>query len=181
MSTKRIDVENTYSRQRRRMLWLFAGVCLLGMSVMFLTTAQPTLQDNTFLSITVSGEPVSLVDYRGKIVMLNFWATWCPPCREEMPVIENAFEQFHDRGFVVLAVNNAERNDRVSAFVEQYQLTFPVVLDYAADIQQQFGINGYPTSIFLDEQGEIYAAHQGAINAAQLTQYIEDGLQRMSS
>lgn len=181
MSTKRIDVENTYSRQRWRMLWLFAGVFLLGMTVIFLTTSQPTLQDNTFSSITVSGEPVSLADYRGKVVMLNFWATWCPPCREEMPVIQNAFEQFHDRGFVVLAVNNAERNDRVSVFVEQYKLTFPVVLDYPADIQQQFGINGYPTSIFLDDQGKIYAVHQGVINAVQLTQYIEDGFQRMSS
>jgi thiol-disulfide isomerase/thioredoxin len=110
--------------------------------------------------------------------MLNFWATWCPPCRAEMPVIEAAYRQYQNQGFVVLAVNNAEDINTVGAFARQFELSFPVLMDTSARIQRQFGITGYPTSLFLDANGELYATHSGMVTEAQLTRYIETGLKR---
>jgi thiol-disulfide isomerase/thioredoxin len=168
-------------RSRRRIWWIGGVLALVGFIVLVLAATQDARQVFSFSATTVTGERISLDDYRGKVVMLNFWATWCPPCRAEMPGIERVYEQYHDQGFTVLAVNNAERATQVSAFASQYGLTFPVLLDYSADIQQQFGIKGYPTSLFLDGAGKVYAIHPGAATVAQLTNYIETGLQRSAA
>jgi cytochrome c biogenesis protein CcmG, thiol:disulfide interchange protein DsbE len=161
--------------------WIVVTVAALGLIAVFATLSQSPTPEYAFSTESLTGDKVSLTDYRGKVVMLNFWATWCPPCRAEMPLIESTYEQYGKRGFIVLAVNNAERADQVASFASQYKLTFPVLLDYTADIQQQFAIKGYPTSLFLDAQGKVYATHQGMVNAAQLVSYIETGLQRSAS
>lgn len=166
------------SQSRKGARWIVITFVSLGLVVVFMMLAQTPAQGYDFSTTTVTGDKVSLSDYRGHVVMVNFWATWCPPCRAEMPVIESAFEQYRSQGFMVLAVNNAERADQVSAFANQFQLTFPVLLDYTADIPHQFGIKGYPTSLFLDVTGKVYATHQGMLTADQLKTYIETGLQR---
>jgi len=166
------------SRSQQRLHWVVVALVAFALVIVFMALAQSPAQDYAFSTTTTKGEPVSLVDYKGHVVMLNFWATWCPPCRAEMPMIETAYKHYKDQGFVVLAVNNAERSDQVSSFADQYKLTFPILLDYSADIQQQFAIKGYPTSLFLDAKGKVYATHQGGVTADQLANYIETGLQR---
>ena len=83
---------------------------------------------------TLDKSRISLSDFRGKVVMLNFWATWCPPCRAEMPILEDAFEKYGNRGFTILAINDGEAAETVQAFAAKYGLTFPIVLDPARAI-----------------------------------------------
>lgn len=160
----------------KRARWIVISLAAIGFTAVIISLAQVPVQGYDFSTTNVAGHQVSLSDYRGHVVMLNFWATWCPPCRAEMPVIESAYQQYRSQGFIVLAVNNAERADQVSAFVSQFQLTFPVLLDYSSNISQQFGIKGYPTSLFLDPKGNLYATHQGMLTALQLQTYIDRGL-----
>ncbi len=170
-----------HPRSRAWVWWMTGALILFGLIIAFWVSPQNAAQIYSFSTTTVAGEHISLDDYRGQVVMLNFWATWCPPCRAEMPAIETVYEQYRDQGFVVLAVNNAERMDQVDAFATQYGLTFPVLLDYSAAIQHQFGITGYPTSLFLDANGKVYALHPGTVTPAQLTKYVETGLQLSTS
>jgi thiol-disulfide isomerase/thioredoxin len=179
MTNKRLLQRKTSRRRAARRMWWIGGA-LVGLGLAIFLAAQPRAQGQTplFSAPAISGEQVSLSDYRGKVVMLNFWATWCPPCRAEMPVIEAAYRQYQNQGFVVLAVNNAEDINTVGAFARQFELSFPVLMDTSARIQRQFGITGYPTSLFLDANGELYATHSGMVTEAQLTRYIETGLKR---
>lgn len=107
---------------------------------------------------TLDGEDVTLEDYRGKKILLNFWATWCPPCRKEMPDMQRLYEENHDDDFIVLAVNmtNTEKKrSDVARFVEQYQLSFPILMDENGKVAQQYEILSYPTSFFIDSDGVI--------------------------
>ena len=110
----------------------------------------------------LEGETVSLSDLRGKPVMLNFWATWCPPCREEMPFIQQVYEQWSDKGLVVLAINLGESSAKVKEFMQSYGLSFPVLLDTKEDVAQKYNIRGIPTTVFIDKNGIIQVRITGA-------------------
>ena len=101
----------------------------------------------------LKGQTVSLSSLKGKAVMINFWASWCPPCREEMPDIENAYKDYKDQGLVVLAVNIQEDNGTASDFVQKLGLTFPVVLDTAGNVSEKYHVYSLPTSYFIDRDG----------------------------
>lgn len=125
-----------------------------------------------FQAITDSGETIALADLRGQIVLLNFWATWCGPCRVEMPAFQQQFAARAEDGFTILAVNNAESPDAVRAFRAELGLTFPLALDPSGAIQAQYGVFSYPTSLLLDRNGVIVARHFGALTADQLDQLL---------
>lgn len=113
----------------------------------------------------LDGNPVRLSDYAGKKVVLNFWATWCPPCRAEMPHMEKIYKKGEDT--VVLAVNlthTEESSGDAQAFAQEYQLSFPVVLDQDGSVSGRYRIVAYPTSYIIDSQGIIRDIYQGAIN-----------------
>jgi len=112
----------------------------------------------------MDGEQVSLSDYRGKVVMLNFWATWCPPCRREIPSMESIYQDLGEDGFTVLAVNEFEDPDHVFAYTGQLSVdpTFPVLFDRDSSVSQLFGVKGLPTTILIDRQGRmVYRAVGG--------------------
>jgi peroxiredoxin len=121
---------------------------------------------------TVDGEQVSLSGLRGKVVILNFWATWCAPCREEMPALQERYEKYKDSDLVVLAVDFDETADDVRAFRDQLGLTFPVLLDPGAAIQQLYRVRGYPTTYFVDRDGTIQVQHIGVMFEDQLDGYL---------
>lgn len=107
---------------------------------------------------TLSGERVSLEDLRGKRIMVNFWATWCPPCKAEMPDMQTVYETYGDEDIVILGVNvtPSEKNpELVSDFVEEYQLTFPILMDEVGEVTYRYEILSYPTSYFIDSDGVI--------------------------
>lgn len=115
-----------------------------------------------------------LGDYRGQPVLLNFWATWCPPCRSEMPDIEALYREA-PRRFAVLAVNIQEAEGPVRQFVSKYGLTFPVVLDTTGEVTQRYGVSALPTTYFIDADGTVAEAHVGPLNRAS----IEERLRRL--
>jgi cytochrome c biogenesis protein CcmG, thiol:disulfide interchange protein DsbE len=120
----------------------------------------------------LSGEALRLSDFRGKPVLINFWATWCGPCQLEMPLIQKYYEK-HSPDLVVLAVNNDEPRDAVQAFVDQMKLTFPILLDPGARVEDQYRVRAFPTSLFINREGLIRYQHIGILNEQQLVQYLK--------
>jgi len=109
-----------------------------------------TLQDG-------DGNPVSLADYKGKVVLLNFWGTWCPPCRQEMPSMEHLYKRLHDKGFVVLAVNQTETSEDVFIYTSQLSVTptFEILYDKKSDVAAEYRVVGLPTTYLIDKKGNI--------------------------
>lgn len=110
----------------------------------------------------LDGKAVKLSDYRGKVVFLNFWATWCPPCRSEMPAMQALYEKLKDRGFVILAVDLAEKPDVVRAYVRDTKLTFPILMDATGEVGGAWGAQSIPTTYIIDKGGRVIARGIGA-------------------
>jgi len=120
----------------------------------------------------LEGNEVRLSDYRGRTVLLTFWATWCGPCRLEMPTFEGRYQELKDDGFTVLGLNYDEPVEDVSAFRDELGLSFPLLLDPGGSVQRLYRIRGYPSSIFVDPQGVVRIVHIGLITEGQLTDYL---------
>lgn len=103
----------------------------------------------------LNGKKVQLKDFRGKTVMINFWASWCDPCKEEVPYINQAYESVKDKNIVILGVNYAESHFAVQNFVEQYHMKFPVLLDENKDVVNAYGVGPIPTTFFIDKNGKV--------------------------
>lgn len=119
-----------------------------------------------FELLTISGDPIKLSDLTGKKVILNFWATWCPPCRAEMPHMERFYKDYKEE-VVILAVNltNTEAKESdIKDFVDDFGLTFPIVMDTEGEIADIYKIFAYPTSYMIDTHGIIQEIYQGPIN-----------------
>ena len=121
-----------------------------------------------FQLVDLTGKVQSLGQYRGKIVLLNFWATWCKPCTTEMPAMQTIYDKLRDKGFVVLAVNELEDEARVREHIAMYKHTFPVLLDRDNKVANQFGVFGLPVSVFIDEKGVVQEYIKGGLLTEQL-------------
>ncbi|MDQ0220495.1 redoxin domain-containing protein [Peribacillus cavernae] len=120
---------------------------------------------------TLSGEKVSLSDYEGKKVMINFWATWCPPCKKEMPEMEK-FHQKAGSDVVILAVNIDPEND-VKGFVDEKGVTFPILLDQEEDlVNEQYQVMAMPTTFFVDKEGVIKNKFVGGMTLTQMESHM---------
>jgi len=115
----------------------------------------------------LDGQLVSLNDFGGKPVLVNFWATWCPPCRSEMPFIQETYtdKKWADEGLVVLAIDIGEKASIVGEFVNNYGLTFPVLLDIERDVSLEYYVRGIPTTFFIDREGIIQDIRMGPFSS----------------
>ena len=123
----------------------------------------------------LDGEVVSLSGLRGRPVMLNFWASWCGPCRYEMPFIQEIYEEWTGKppSVVVLAINVGESASTAKNFMQSYNLSFPVLLDTRKDVTRKYNIIGYPTTFFIDKNGIIQGKVIGAFqNKGQIEQHL---------
>ena len=111
-----------------------------------------------------SGETLSLSALRGKVVFLNFWATWCGPCRSEMPSMEALYSRYREKGLEILAVNCGEEKEQVLAFMTNNGLSFPAALDSDGKVSGNYGIQAIPTSFIIDREGKIIARLVGSID-----------------
>lgn len=127
---------------------------------------------------SLDGEMVNLSDLRGKVVLLNFWATWCGPCRTEMPYLEEVHLKWMDRGLVLLAINVGESIPEIEDFMREFNLTLPVLLDRDMGVTRTYNITGYPTTFLIDKNGIIQGKQIGAFPD---TESIEVGLKKIIS
>ncbi len=121
------------------------------------------MQAEDFRLTDLTGKEQSLSQYRGKIVLLNFWATWCKPCTTEMPAMQTTYDKLRDKGFVVLAVNELEDDAKVREHIKQYGHTFPVLMDHDNKVANQFGVFGLPVSVFIDQEGRVQEYIKGGL------------------
>ncbi|MGH2544730.1 MAG: peroxiredoxin family protein [Ardenticatenaceae bacterium] len=129
---------------------------------------------------TLDGASVTLSELRGQPVLINFWATWCPPCRLEMPDLQRAYETHEASSFVILAVDLAfqDSHEAVQAFVEEFGLTFPVLLDESGEVAEElYDLRGLPMSVFVDREGIVRQVQIGAMNREQIEQYVAEILE----
>lgn len=106
---------------------------------------------------TLDGDEVTLSDLRGRVVIINLWTAWCPPCREEMPAIDQVYGQYREQGLVVLGLNSTFQDDEqtAAAFVQELGLTFPILLDRTGAVSRRYQLQALPTTYFVDRQGII--------------------------
>jgi thiol-disulfide isomerase/thioredoxin len=109
----------------------------------------------------IKGKNISLSDFKGKIVFLNFWTTWCPTCRIEMPSMEKLHQKFKNKDFAIVTVNLRESASKVKAFFKKFKLTFTALLDSTGEVGASFGIRAIPTSYILDKTGRIIGRVNG--------------------
>ncbi|QRN83612.1 TlpA family protein disulfide reductase [Chloroflexota bacterium] len=120
----------------------------------------------------LEGNSVSLSDYAGTPILVNFWATWCPPCRSELPLIQ-AYQDKYADSFVVLALSGGETAQDVQAFISANGYSFMVLLDSDYAISELYGVRGYPTSIFIDADGVIQKVHIGELTEPMIVAYLD--------
>jgi peroxiredoxin len=125
-----------------------------------------------FSLFNLRGEELSLSSFRGQPIVINFWATWCAPCRAEMPAIQTRFDKFKDQGLVVLAVDFDEPADLVADFRDEFGLTFEILLDPGAEVQKLYRNRTYPTTFFIDPDGVIQVQHFGPMTEGQIDENL---------
>ena len=144
-------------------LWLWNGEVLAetariqGVNYKLVRNLEP-LKDRSptpdFTLPTPEGKKLSLKSFRGKTVFLNFWASWCIPCREEMPAMERLYQEFKNREFVILAVNVKDKRSDALAFIKELKLTYPIVFDPDGEVGLLYGAWGLPTTYLIGAKGE---------------------------
>lgn len=122
----------------------------------------------------LNGNVVSLSQYKGKKVFLNFWATWCPPCKGEMPDIEKLYNEINDSDLVILAVDLGEKADTVKSFIDKNKYDFTVLLDTSGEVADKYRIDSIPTSYFIDKDGYIISTNVGAMSLEQMKAHVKN-------
>lgn len=153
----------------------------LGSAVDFLDTDEGLAKGKAapdFELTTLDGKPVKLSDYQGKKVILNFWATWCPPCRAEMPHMQNYFEeQAEEANAEILAVNLTTKDhglEKIKSFVEEYELTFPIPMDEDDEVGSVYQVISYPTSYMIDTAGRVQNKIVGPMDEKMIEEFVDN-------
>ena len=126
-----------------------------------------------FALVSISGKQIHLKDLRGQAILLNFWATWCAPCRLEMPAFQSRSEQF-PKDLVVLAVNSQDTPADIRTFMDELGLTFNALLDSDEKVHKAYQVRGFPSSYFIDAEGVLRIQHIGVMTEDQLDSYLTE-------
>jgi cytochrome c biogenesis protein CcmG, thiol:disulfide interchange protein DsbE len=131
----------------------------------------------TLERLDTEGE-LALVSLRPKAVVVNFWASWCHPCKEEAPHLEQVWREHRDRGVVVLGVDSKDFSKDARRFVRRFDWSFPIVFDGEGNVSKQYGVTGYPETFVIDRQGRVVDALVGAVNSAEDRARLRDAIDR---
>ncbi|MEI6777050.1 MAG: redoxin domain-containing protein [Chloroflexales bacterium] len=165
-------------------IWVFTG---RGSDVQSQAMGEVNRPAPAFSLQTVAGDNVSLTAYRGKVVLVNFWGTWCEPCKRELPALQAANERLGAKGLAIIGVNLTDdektqgvSEDGIRTFVAQYNLTYPIALDRDGSVTSAFRVFPLPTSFFIDVKGQIRYVHVGELTlddvTARFTELQREGL-----
>jgi peroxiredoxin len=178
--------------QMQKPLWIAAGILFAVMSLAIHYQVKVAMHKHSGATRTLgkvrvdvsapdftlddlAGKPVALGSYRGKkVVLLDFWATWCGPCKVALPGLQDLSDRYGERGLVVLTVDQREKPEQVRSFIERKQYSFGVVLDADGEVSDHYGVRGIPTSVLIDKQGIVRSIHVGGFgDEAQMQKLIE--------
>jgi peroxiredoxin len=157
--------------------WLHAMITPTALAAVSLGAQTPGDTAPAFTLKTLAGGADSLSGYKGHPVLINFWATWCPPCREEMRMLVAAYQAHQQDSLVVLAVDLTDQETskrNVENFVADFQMTFPVLLDERGKLRRRYKLRGVPTSVFVGADGVVRAVNPGPITEAALQQHLAE-------
>ena len=176
-STRREKLRESRERDTRRntLIWTIAGAAII---IIIAIAAIWSHNDDT-VSRAQIGSPISnftlrdlngtahtIGDLKGQVVLINAWATWCPPCRAEMPALHEFYVAYRNQGFTLLAVNAGETASEAGSFINEMGFTFPVLLDPGTNVLVGLGIDAFPTSVLIDRDGTIRKIHVGYYDPA---------------
>jgi len=137
----------------------------------------PLIDTNDFTLLDLEGEEVSLSDFEGKIVVLNFWATWCPPCRAEIPDFIEICKLYEDKDVQFVGVSVDKSVEDLKKFVNDFNINYPILIDNTIDnVSPRWNISGIPTTFILSKNGEVLSFNVGMMTRDQLVKAIEDAL-----
>lgn len=155
-----------------RLLALGAAVSLAASG---LTAQAPGGKALDFTLSTLDGDSLRLSSFAGHPVVVNFWGTWCPPCRDEIPLLVAFYATHKDSGLVILAVNGRDQETSTRAvreFATEFRIPFPVLLDEKGNVRKRYKLRGLPTTVFIGADGTIRAVNIGPLNEASLRQHL---------
>ena len=121
---------------------------------------------------SLGGKPVALADLRGQVVLLNFWASWCGPCRQEMPILEQLHKQYHSKGFTMVGVNVEPDSAAALKWLKNTPVTFPILFDRESVASKLYEVQGMPNTVIIDRQGRVRYIHRG-YKAGEENEYLD--------
>jgi thiol-disulfide isomerase/thioredoxin len=176
-NTRQARKQQRTARKRKTRLQKIAlivgGVVLIGVVLVLAFSTTPNVMVGpaqigkpiaNFSLTDLQGVTHAIADYKGRPVLINGWATWCPPCKAEMPALHDFYLKHKAEGFELLAVNSGESRAAVQQFINQEGFTFPVLLDTNKDVLDGLGVSGLPTSIFVGRDGTVKTIHIGGLS-----------------
>lgn len=145
----------------KRITTMMPYICAIWLALLmsFSSQAEETAPDFTLKSKD-SGN-IRLSEQRGNIVLVNFWASWCGPCREELPEMETLYQNYRDLGFEILAVNVDDHPDKANVLLDDIEVSFPVLYDTQGEVSELYGVNAMPTTVIIDRNGKQRLLHMG--------------------
>jgi peroxiredoxin len=185
--SRREQIAAQHRRARIRNLWMSFGGILLLLAIFLLIFRSSPVQSvrppqvgsklGDFSLQSITGETIRLSDYEGRPVLINTWAIWCPPCKAEMPLLNEYYQAHAAEGFVILAINAGDTQAEAAGFASQNSLQFPILLDPGTQLLDQMAIHSFPTSILIGRDGLVKAIHIGLLTPqsieAEITPYIK--------
>jgi thiol-disulfide isomerase/thioredoxin len=137
---------------------------ILTMTLLFSSVAKAEVLEGVAPDFTLksrSGENVKLSEHRGEVVMINFWASWCAPCRQEMPLLEEMYKKYSDLGFVLLGVNVEEDSSKATELLRDIPVSFPILYDNKNDVTKLYKVVAMPSTVMVDRDGNMRYLHRG--------------------
>jgi peroxiredoxin len=165
------------SRLLQIIVLLSAAILVIVTIVLNLSSKEPSVKEGSeapsFNLLGMDGKMHTLSEYQNQTVIVNFWGTFCPPCKAEMPAIQRQYDKWKEQGLIVLGINLGESNITVKSFVDQYQLTFPILYDPNLSIRDKYRVTQYPTTFFI-KNGKIITIRIGEMDEKYLNKTIND-------
>ncbi|WP_040228269.1 thiol-disulfide oxidoreductase ResA [Bhargavaea cecembensis] len=170
------------NKKKKRMIVRTAILVVLAAAIIYTIVANVTATGDLveegdkapdFTLTDLDGNPHKLSDYKGEGVFLNFWGTWCGPCKSEMPHMEELYKEFEEKGVHVLAVNIAESDFKVKAFADTYGLSFPIVIDKTNSVRDAYNIRPLPTTFLVGPDGKVKKIIKQEMTGDQIREYME--------